>query len=99
MKKVFLSIVICLFVTIPANATVMQGGVSQSQTYTRYNKVIDKIDGLYTDRPCISRKSTNRRSSIQNNDNFDFLSLKSHSIINKTPGARRISNFFLFEDD
>ena len=60
------------------------------------NKVIDKIDGLYTDKQCISRKSTNRRSSIQNNDHFDFLSLKSHSIINtnKTPG-RRISNFFL----
>ena len=59
------------------------------------NKVIDKIDGLYTDKQCISRKSTNRQNSIQNNDHFDFLSLKSHSIINnKTPG-RRISNFFL----
>lgn len=46
MKKVVLSILIGLFMTTSAQATVMQGGISQSQTYSYQNRVIDKTTKL-----------------------------------------------------
>ena len=72
MKKVFLSIVICLFVAIPTNATVMQGGVSQSQTYTRYNKVIDKTTKLPIANAKITVPSQNYTTYSNKNGEFQL---------------------------
>lgn len=46
MKRLFLTILICLITTTYAQATVMQGGISQSQTITNTHKVIDKTTKL-----------------------------------------------------
>lgn len=72
MKKVFLSFIICLFVAIPTNATVMQGGVSQSQTYTRYNKVIDKTTKLPIANAKITIPSQNYTTYSNKNGEFQL---------------------------
>ncbi len=72
MKNVFLSILICLFVSNFAHATVMQGGVSQSQTLTRANKVIDKTTKLPIANAKITIPSQNYTTYSNQNGEFQL---------------------------
>ena len=62
------------------------------------NKVIDKIDALYTERPITTTRSTRKEITFKRSNSkktsFDFLNLKSNSINPKTP-KRAIPNFFM----
>lgn len=62
------------------------------------NKVIDKIDSLYTERPITTRRSSKKDMSFKRSNSkkpsFDFFNLKSNSINPKTP-KRTIPSLFI----
>ena len=58
------------------------------------NKILDKIDQLYVDKRNITRITTNRHSSYNTSEGFDFLNIKSHSIRQRNSN-RAINNFVI----
>ena len=58
------------------------------------NKILDKIDQLYVDKRNITRITTNRHSSYNTSEGFDFLNIKSHSIRQRYSN-RAINNFVI----